>query len=260
MWKVGMDVPKTLERATIIDHKTLAPAVRQLDLCAPNIARLAAPGQFVHLRIGSTYDPLLRRPFSIAGVEGDVVRIIYRVVGRGTVLLEILATGDKVDCLGPLGRGFDLDCRRPLLVGGGMGLAPLVYLAQHLCPRPQTVLMGGRTSRELFWADIFRDSCDRIHITTDDSSLGQPGTVVDVLPELLVSGDFDMIYTCGPRPMMEKVAAQAKNRAIPCQVSLEEHMACGVGACLSCTCAGPDGKRRKICTDGPVFWTWEVFP
>lgn len=259
--KAGMAVPKVVVQAPIVQHDTIVEMVKQIVFYAPAIAQQSAPGQFVHVRVTGSYDPLLRRPLSIANVDAaaGTVTVIYRIVGPGTALLGALPVGSTVDCMGPLGTGFDLQCCRPLLVGGGMGLAPLVYLAQQLCPRPVEVLMGGRTKQELFWQDIFKQTCDKTHITTDDGSLGQRGMAVDLLPELLKSQRFDMIYTCGPRPMMEKVAQQAKLQGIPCQVSLEEHMACGVGACLSCTCAGSDGKRKKICTDGPVFWAGEVF-
>lgn len=139
-----------------------------------------------------------------------------------------------------------------------MGLAPLLFLASALFPRPVTVLMGGGSSEELFWQSLFAPLCQDIHITTDDGSLGQRGYTVDALPAILAAGHFDQVYACGPRPMLEGVARLAKAAALPCQISLENFMACGVGACLSCTCTGNDGKRRKICSDGPVFAAEEV--
>lgn len=220
----------------------------------------AKPGQFVHVRVGEGCDPLLRRPISIAAANASegTVTLVYRIVGRGTALLAKLEKGATVDMMGPLGGGFDLAAKQPLLVGGGMGLAPLIFLARAFCPRPVTVLMGGRSQDELYWQSIFADACREIHITTDDGTLGRRGFTVDLLPELLAGCDFDAIYACGPRPMLEGVARLAKAHNIPCQISLEDHMACGVGACLSCTCAGTDGKRRKVCTDGPVFRAEEV--
>jgi dihydroorotate dehydrogenase electron transfer subunit len=140
-----------------------------------------------------------------------------------------------------------------------MGIAPLVFLASALCPRPIEILMGGRTLQEMFWADIFSELCQKVHITTDDGTLGTRGFTLDMLPQVLEKGHYDMIYTCGPEVMMRGVAKLAQQFTVPCQVSLEEHMACGVGACLSCTCQASDGKRRKICSDGPVFWSEEVF-
>jgi dihydroorotate dehydrogenase electron transfer subunit len=256
-----MRLSKTVVQGPVIKHEALGDMVKLLVVEAPAIAKAARPGQFVHVRVQDGYDPLLRRPISIAGADAakGTVELIYRVVGRGTALLAALSPGDIVDCMGPLGSGFDLSAERPLLVGGGMGLAPLMFLARELCPKPVNVLMGGRTSREMYWQTSYTGLCDNMHITTDDGSMGRQGFVSDALPELLESGGYDMVYTCGPRPMMERVAHLAKMYQIPCQVSLEDHMACGVGACLSCTCASPDGKRRKVCTDGPVFRAEEVF-
>ncbi len=252
---------KMIVKAPVVQQREIAKSVYQLTLHSPELTQQAVPGQFIHLRVTENYQPLLRRPLSISSVNRDAgtLSTIYRIVGQGTMQLSTFKTDAIIDCMGPLGKGFDLQCHTPLLIGGGMGLAPLVFLAQRLCPRPLEILMGGRNEQELFWQTVYRDICDKIHITTDDGSLGRRGFTVDILPDLLDKGTFDRIYACGPRPMLEAIAAIAKQFAIPCQVSLEEHMACGVGACLSCTCAGTDGKRRKVCTDGPVFWAGEVF-
>lgn len=252
---------RTVSKVLVREQKTIGPMVKCLIIEVPEIAKAAIPGQFVHLRINDTLAPLLRRPISIAGADGEAgtLTLIYRIVGQGTAMLAKLQAGDMVDCMGPLGTGFDLDCERPLLVGGGMGLAPLLCLAQALCPKPVTVLMGGRNREELFWQELFAEACRHTHITTDDGSLGRQGLTIDLLPELLAGGQFDRVIACGPKPMLAGAAKLAVEQKIGCQVSLEDYMACGVGACLSCTCAGTDGKRRKVCTDGPVFWAGEVF-
>lgn len=252
-------MPKVLERAIVIDNVSITDDVKKLVLSSPKTAAQARPGQFINLKAGGSFDPLLRRPLSIAeanSVEGTM-GIYYRVVGRGTELMAQLKHGDIVDSVGPLGQGFSLNCKRPLLIGGGMGIAPLIFLTQELCSRPIEVVLAGRTKHELFWQDCFIQSCQAVHITTNDGSLGFKGNALAVLPDLL-SKKFDMIYVCGPKPMMKGVAELAIRAGIPCQVSLEEHMACGIGACLSCTCAAGDGTRKKICTDGPVFWAKEV--
>lgn len=253
-------MPKLVEKAVIIEQRALGGAVRELVLNAPSIAAQIRPGQFVHVRVANGMEPLLRRPLSIAKTDAKrgVLHIIYRIVGKGTAALASLAPGGCLDCMGPLGNGFILQGKRPLLVGGGMGLAPLVYLAQQLCPNPVEILMGGRNREEMFWVSVFEKLCHNIHITTDDGSLGTQGVTLDQLPELLDSGSFDMIYTCGPKIMMAGVVRLAGMHNISSQVSLEDYMACGVGACLSCTCASTDGKRRKVCSDGPVFWGGEV--
>lgn len=252
---------RRLEQATVTSQRRIITDVYEIILKAPSIARSAVPGQFIHLKVNNLSQPLLRRPISIAGIDSaaGTLTLIYRVIGQGTELLSRVCPGDQLDCLGPLGCGFNLEATRPLLIGGGMGLAPLAGLAGQLCPRPTTVLMGGRTKEELFWEEIFQASCQSIHITSDDGSIGAQGFTVDVLPRLLATEKFDQIYTCGPQPMMKQVAQIASQHNIPCQVSLEEYMACGIGGCLACTCAGTDGKRRKVCTEGPVFWAQEVF-
>ncbi len=252
---------KFIEQALILENRVLAPDVYHMVVKSPRISATCSPGQFVMVKVTSaTTDPLLRRPLSIAGADlkQERLTLIYRVVGRGTERMEALQPGASIDVMGPLGRGFDLSAEHLLLVGGGMGLAPLLYVADKCCPLPVEVLAGGRTENEMFWIDLFRSRCEKLHITTDDGSLGFGGTCADHLPQLLRSGNFDGILTCGPRPMMKRVVEIAVQAGVPTQVSLEEHMACGLGACLSCTCAAADGGTRQVCKDGPVFWAEEV--
>lgn len=243
-----------LSIATVKEHRSLAPDVRQLVLHNHELAQQSRPGQFVHIKIGSTHDPLLRRPFSIcqADQKADTITLVYRMIGRGTALLSQAKVGDCINCMWPFGHGFSLECKCPLLVGGGMGIAPLVYLAQQLCPRPVSIVIGGRSKEELYWQDMFTGLCDNIHITTNDGTLGTQGVAVDLLPELLATGDYDRVYACGPQPMLAGVVNVTQAYNIPCEVSLEEHMACGIGACLVCTCDTVNG-RKKVCSDGPVF-------
>lgn len=249
---------KRIFKAPIVEHSSIRADIKKL-VFHTELAQEFKPGQFVHVRVGESYDPLLRRPISVSDVDfsQNNVTLIYRIVGKGTALLAKYAAGTMLDCVGPLGNGFTLRGEKPLLIGGGMGLAPLIYLARSLSPRPIDVLMAGRTKEDMYWQDMFQDICQELHITTDDGSLGVKGTALDLLPRIL-SKNYDIIYTCGPRPMMAGVAALAQKFHIPCQVSLEKYMACGIGACLSCTCAANDGTRRKVCTDGPVFWAQEV--
>lgn len=250
---------KVIAEAKVIGQRVLSRDVRQIDFLVPSIAKHALPGQFVNVQTSRHTAPLLRRPFGVANVdrENGVLTIIYRILGEGTQLLAEACSGDRVSIIGPLGKGFDLKAKKPLLVGGGLGLAPLVYLAQCFCPEPVSILMGGRTETELFWQQLFQDLCEAIHVTTDDGSLGAKGTVMAMLPELLQKGGYDRVYVCGPEPMMRAVAAEAARNGVPCQISLEKYMACGIGACLSCSCGGVH-KRLKVCADGPVFWAQEV--
>jgi dihydroorotate dehydrogenase electron transfer subunit len=251
---------KWMEQALIVTNQALSADVYRMVVHSPQVAAACVPGQFVMVRLPVSSDPLLRRPLSIAGAdrEAGTLTLIYRLVGRGTQQMAAASVGATLDVMGPLGRGFDLSASRLLLVGGGIGLAPLLFAAQRCCPAPVEVLAGGRTKDELFWTDLFRQLCKQIHVTTDDGSLGLCGTCADALPELLMNGKYEGLLTCGPRPMMRRVAALATATGVRTQVSLEEHMACGLGACLSCTCAAADGASRQVCKDGPVFWSEEV--
>lgn len=254
-------MPKTIVNATVIGQRVLNATTRLIEIRAPEIAKLATPGQFVNVKVCKNTAPLLRRPFGIAGVnvENGTFIMIYRIIGEATQILTEICSGDKLSIVGPLGHGFDTNAKKPLLVGGGLGLAPLLYLAEEFCQQGKKteILVGGRCEEEVFWTDLYEDICENVHVTTDDGSCGTQGNVNALLPQLLASGRFDCVYVCGPVPMMKAVAEVAAGAKVKCQVSLEKYMACGLGACLSCSCTGI-GKRLKVCTDGPVFWAEEV--
>ena len=259
MWVVVMTLPKVIEEATILSQQEVAPAVYRLVLRAPNIARTAQPGQFLEVQLtGSNH--VLRRPLGLAEKderEGSVT-LFYRVVGQGTAFLTQKKSGEALSLLGPLGHGFDLSFSQPLLVGGGMGLSPLLSYAQQR-PGACDILMGGRTARELFWQEFYQALVEKIFLTTDDGSLGTKGFVTNLLPSLLAKKSYDGILVCGPEIMMRGVAKIAREAGVRCQVSLEKRMACGLGACLSCSLDTTSGERKKVCKDGPVFWAEEVF-
>jgi len=246
---------KVIVTAEILSQEQLAPEVHKVELLAPAIAAVAQPGQFVTVAVTEQAAPLLRRPFGIADAnkETGTITLIYRVLGPATHLLVQLLPHATVSVMGPLGHGFNLNGKKPLLVGGGMGLAPLHFLAKSFAS-PVAVLMGGKTQAELFWQSLFVGQTQ--YLTTDDGTLGTHGTVLALLPKLLAEG-YDSIYVCGPIPMMKAVVAEVNKTKLPCQVSLEKYMGCGLGACLSCSCQGI-GKRLKVCTDGPVFESGEV--
>ena len=254
-----INLPKTIVEAKVIGQQILSKDVKLIEVFAPEIASTAKPGQFVNVQVSKQAAPLLRRPFGVAGVnyKSGTFTMIYRIMGEGTKILAELCSGDIISIIGPLGHGFDLTAKHPLLVGGGLGLAPLLYLAQSFLKKNVEVLMGGRTSSELFWQDLFNEETLAMHMTTDDGSLGTKGTVNALLPQLLETGKYDCVYVCGPVPMMKAVVKVVEKAGLPCQISLEKYMACGFGACLSCACGGV-GKRLKVCTDGPVFWSTEV--
>ncbi len=238
----------------------LSADIWQVDIICPEIASIAQPGQFVTIRVNGLHVPLLRRPFGVSGVNKDEGKfsLIYRIVGEATQLLGLLPVGQRINLLGPLGHGFTLDAKKALLVGGGVGLAPLHFLAERAPLHTLDVLIGGRSAAEVFWEVLFKNNTQNQYVTTDDGSYGTKGTVNALLPQLLAAGTYDRVYVCGPSPMMKAVAAVVEQYNIPCQVSLEKYMGCGLGACLSCSCAGRNGKRMKICKDGPVFDSREV--
>ena len=252
---------KFIEEARVVGQRILNATTKQIDLIAPRIAAEAVPGQFVNVQVSNRTAPLLRRPLGIACVDKKygAVSLIYRIVGDATKILADACSGDRLSLVGPLGHGFDLSAKHPLLVGGGTGLAPLLYLAESMVDEgiKPDVLMGGRTADDLFWKDIYVDLVERMGLTTDDGSLGTPGTVMAELPLMLRRLHYDCVYVCGPVPMMKAVSAAVLEKGIKCQVSLEKYMGCGLGACLSCSCQGV-GRRLKVCQDGPVFWAEEV--
>jgi len=270
-------------------NKEIAPGHFKIAFSAPLIAKKAKPGQFVHVLIGG--DTLLRRPFSIHSVNGkrsavSGIEILYKVVGRGTELLSKKKPGESLDIIGPLGNGFKLPVTPRLrsgqasyglrvtnvLIAGGMGVAPLVFLAEKLsnpkaqsptCPERKrgkpTALIGARDKKSLVCVNELKKlGCD-VKIATDDGSAGHKGFVSELLKkELTAQSPKPMaLYACGPNPMLKEIAKICKENKINCQVSLEEKMACGVGACLGCAVMTKDGYKMA-CKDGPVFNAEEI--
>ncbi len=259
-------MPKFHKKTTLISNESLGNDIFRLTVKAPEIARAAAPGQFVMVRVADGFDPLLRRPFSIHKITaGGMLVILFKVVGRGTALLAKMKSGEIIDCLGPLGFGFPLDWDGSIcIVGGGMGIAPLYYLAEKRVSHRQgtaddIVLLGARSREELeLFADEFSTLGYTVKTATDDGSLGHHGFVPELLDGVLVSGEIKRVYSCGPFPMMKGVAIKTMEAGVECFVSLETHMACGLGACLGCTVSGVDGRFIHVCLKGPVFAAGEV--
>ena len=249
---------KHIVEGVIYKVSQLNPTVRLLEIIAPKIASEAVPGQFVNVKTSAAF---LRKPLGIADicVPRGSITLLYRVLGEGTKALTKLQKGDKLNLVGPLGKGFATDAKRPLIIGGGLGLAPLLFLAKFGFGNGRAdLIIGGKNAQEVeFWQDLYKGNVNNIFVTTDDGSIGAKGTVMAAL-EPLLSKNYDCIYCCGPVPMMKAVARAALSLGLQCQVSLERYMACGLGACLSCSCANKDGKRLKVCQDGPVFWAHEV--
>lgn len=248
----------------IIFNRKLAPATFLMGLNSPAIAAQAAPGQFVMLRVAREKDPLLRRPFSICATrEKALLLLLYRVVGRGTAMLARLPRGGRLSALGPLGRGFVLpqSAQKVLLAAGGIGLAPLTFLALALAGRAQELLIGCSSAAEALPLEELGLQNLPVSLATDDGTLGHRGPVTDLVAARLkeAAEDIATLYACGPLPMLKKVAALAGRHAVPCQVALETVMACGLGACRGC--AVPSSEKpfyRHVCREGPVFSTADL--
>lgn len=226
----------------------------------PELAKISQAGQFVHVLCG---DKTLRRPISICEIDkskGDL-RIVFDIRGEGTLWLSKLNAGENINVLGPLGKGFPLDKnKKALLIGGGIGVPPLLECAKSYSPQSKAIL-GFKNSESAILIDDFKSYCNAVEITTDDGTLGHKGFVTDVMKTLLIENSFDTICACGPTPMLKSVSLLAKEHSLDCFVSLEERMGCGVGACLGCACKtiinGKEGYSH-VCKDGPVFNAEEV--
>ncbi|MHB9132144.1 MAG: dihydroorotate dehydrogenase electron transfer subunit [Armatimonadota bacterium] len=255
------------EQARITSLTELSPGYFHLSLHAPEIANAARPGQFAQLRPAArgTIDPLLARPISIvsASPKDKSVSFIFKVVGRGTALLAEKQPGDSITVLGPIGTGFSIpDSVQSLaLIGGGVGMPPLYFLAERLREtRPDlkiSLFYGGRSQGDLLMLPDWEKLNVPVFAATDDGSYGHHGLVTEPLQAEVDRQGFDFVAACGPKPMLRAVHRLATAAGIPGQLSFEERMACGVGACLGCVCATLSGNRR-VCVDGPVFALNEV--
>ena len=237
---------------TIVERKGYGPHYFALTLQHPDTMPEIVPGQFVEVRVDGHHDVMLRRPISIHDVDyiNNTLTLLIQQVGKGTRQLATLKEGDTLNLIYPLGKGFTLQGKRVLLVGGGAGTAPLLFLAKKFDSmgiRPN-ILLGGRT-RDLIPVQEPFARYGNLLIATDDGSQGEKGMVTQ---HTQFDQPYDMIYTCGPTPMMKAVARHAMEKGIECEVSLENMMACGLGACLCCVCDTDEG-HKCVCKEGPVF-------
>ena len=254
-----------LVEAPVVEHQVVANEVRRLTLYSPHIAAMATPGQFINVRPTSGHDPLLRRPFSLNRIDlkAQTVSILYKVVGRGTKLISHHQVGDKVDIIGPLGRGFKIPGLggKLLLVAGGMGIAPLHPLASQLRAGGASVtcLYGVRSAEDLVEVRELEELGVKVVTAGEDGYGTYQGRVTGLLATTLGEENFSQAFACGPQTMLavsKEICAQA---GLPLQVSLESMMACGLGVCLGCTCPRAHGDLFwHICTEGPVFCAEEV--
>jgi dihydroorotate dehydrogenase electron transfer subunit len=253
---------------TVLEHHRLTESIVKTKFEAPEITEKARPGQFVHVRIRSGIDPLLRRPFSIHRVDRDKgeLELLYRVIGQGTQLMHSLSAGDRVNMMGPLGNGFDLGQTfdRAVIVAGGMGGAPVFFLIDELLrmKKKVTLLWGVRDGREIFNEENFKNSSVDLRIATEDASKGHCGLVTDLLDIFLKESKQESLswtgFVCGPECMIQAVRDRILSRNEKWQVSMEERMACAVGVCLGCAVSVQDRGYQMVCKDGPVFDLKEI--
>ena len=253
---------KVEQNCTIVAREEMGDAI-YLVLAVGDMVRKSfkGPGQFVHVKCGEGL--LLRRPISVCSCQEDIpddlLSIAFEVRGDGTRWLAQRQVGDKLDVLGLLGNGFPMKPEgRYLLVGGGIGIPPMRGCAQYTQGR-STAILGGRSKDKIILKHCFEEECAKVMVATDDGSLGHHG-FVDALvrQELEQDRGYDAVLACGPKPMLRNVAKAAEEFGVPCLVSMEERMGCGVGACLVCACDMADGSRKHVCKDGPVFDAKEV--
>lgn len=245
--------------ANIVRQDNIATDIYSMVLSAAEIAAQAKPGQFIDL-YSADGSRLLPRPISICEIDrqAGTLRIVYRIAGKGTKEFSTLTSEHTVDILGPLGNGFTPEGKKAILIGGGIGIPPMLELAKELnCEK--SIVLGYRD--EEFLSEEFKAYGD-VYMSSDNGAFGVKGTVLDAIWEYGIEGDI--IYACGPTPMLKALQTYALEHGITAQLSLEEKMACGVGACLACVCKSKEiddhskVHNKRICKDGPVFYAGEV--
>ncbi len=237
---------------TVTKNEALTPLIYEMHL-AGDVSGVTRAGQFVEIALDGLY---LRRPISVCNYEEGELTLIYKVVGKGTDLMSQMAEGTQLDVLTGLGNGFNIDheCKRALLVGGGVGVPPLYRLTRDLIARGKevTVVLGFNTEAEIFYAEKFEEAGAKVILATADGSVGIKGFVTNAIAESGVEADY--FYSCGPLPMLK---ALCQSLEIDGEVSLEERMGCGFGICMGCSIQTTKGAKR-VCKEGPVFKKEEV--
>lgn len=250
---------KTKKSALVLSVDTLGEGITQIWLSCKEVASEAVAGQFINIYCNDN-TRILPRPISICEIDKEEgkLRIVFRVVGSGTDEFSKLKEGDSIDIMGPLGNGFTLKDEPAIIMGGGIGIPPMLEVAKQLtCEK--TIVLGYRDS--LFLKDEF-EKYGKVVVSTEDGSFGTKGNVIDAIKENDVKGK--VIYACGPKPMLKGIKAYALENNIEAQISMEERMACGIGACLACVCkssqvdAHSNVNNKRVCKDGPVFYAQEV--
>lgn len=244
------------QKFLVIKNEEIATGIFDMWVENPTLSSIAKPGQFAHILVpGKT----LRRPISICDADKSCLRLVYQVKGEGTEILSTIKKGEYVDIIAPLGKGFEIkEDKRYCFIGGGIGVPPMLYASKM---KEKPVVITGFRNKDLviLQSDFRKDNCE-LYLTTDDGTAGEKAFVTDVLKRKL--GDIDEVCACGPTPMLKAIAEICNDNGVPCQISLEERMGCGIGACLVCACAVKrnDGTEDyvHVCKDGPVFDSKEV--
>ncbi len=245
----------------------IAPAIFKMTIKSEYVSHYAVPGQFVNVKCSEGINALLRRPISICNIDKDkrTFDICFQIKGIGTEYLSQKKPGDIVDIIGPLGNPFKIsgEYKSIAVVGGGIGVFPLMYVLKMSGQAVKSTYLGFRNRDFVVLEDEFKKVSDSMNISTDDGSYGYKGLVIELLERDLIKGKFDIIYACGPMPMLKGVVKIAHGSGIKCQVSLEQRMGCGIGACLVCACktkadSNEGWEYSHVCKDGPVFWSDDV--
>lgn len=260
-----MLTPPMLERTVqIISNERSTDDYFRLVVRAPDVTPLIRPGQFAHLRILPMKDAVLRRPFSIFQAKDDTFSILYKTVGKGTGVLSQMGAGEELSVIAPLGHGFtipDPGNETPLLVAGGYGMAAMYLLAER-SPQKGIVFVGGRRRVDILCEDEFQQIGWEVRPTTEDGSHGGKGLVTEpLIAELKSNATKRKLFACGPTPMLRAVGRIADDFNMPAELSMDEHMCCGVGVCLACVIkvkSGDGWEYQRTCTEGPVFDSREV--
>ena len=250
-------------KSTVIEQKMIADGICSMWLDAKEVAVQAKPGQFISV-YSNDKSRVLPRPISICEIDREkgTLRIVYRVVGKGTEEFSKAEAGDSFEILGPLGNGFPIEeakGKKVLMIGGGIGVPPMLQTAKEI--EGEAIIVSGYRNQDLFLKEEL-ESAGTLFIATEDGSVGTKGNVVDAIRENQI--EADMMFACGPKPMLRALKNYALEKGIPCWISMEEKMACGVGACLACVCQSKDVDshshvhHKRICKDGPVFLSTEV--